>query len=516
MHLDTNQQLQLTVTDFLGESVAVLGIKGSGKSNTSAVIAEELSKASVPMAVVDIAGEYWGLKEKFNFIVVGKSPNVDLEASPEQGASIAEFSLRNGMSVILDISGFRKEQRFQFLEGFFEKLWEVAGELRKPYSILLEESHNYIPQQGDTPLTDVLVTIATEGRKRGLGIIMAGQRSARIDKDVLTQAGILILHGVRHPSDVGVYQDIIPKERKWTKAMAVSLETGQAIVVTNRNVDVVTFRAQETYHAGYTPGMEQIEPPTLQAIDKETIQQLKKLMTKTVEMPKEAAEVVALRKQVKALENERDEYHDRTLQLEEQVARQQIIIDTLSVIRVEVPPVTVQVAQSPDGEINVQTINTERIVAMERRQEQNVTFRPGAASQARDRDYAASADQRDLLRRKQAQNRQRGLFDRLTYDVSMEPAPSRAALLFLMDHPDKLWAMEDLEARLGYASGSIKLKPLIDRELIRRTGSRGYYRYRAGVVDALSILCPSHEVDDLVAEFMQAIVPKMLQAKAGA
>ena len=47
--------------------------------------------------------------------------------------------------------------------------------------------------------------IATEGRKRGLGIVMVGQRSARIDKDVLSQAGILMLHRVRHPADMGVY-----------------------------------------------------------------------------------------------------------------------------------------------------------------------------------------------------------------------------------------------------------------------------------------------------------------------
>jgi len=54
-------------------------------------------------------------------------------------------------------------------------------------------------------VSDVLVMIATEGRKRGLGIVMVGQRSARIDKDVLSQAGILMLHRVRHPADMGVY-----------------------------------------------------------------------------------------------------------------------------------------------------------------------------------------------------------------------------------------------------------------------------------------------------------------------
>jgi DNA helicase HerA-like ATPase len=55
--------LSLEVQAFVGRSVAVLGITGSGKTNTAAVLIEELLTQGLPMTIVDIEGEYWGLNQ---------------------------------------------------------------------------------------------------------------------------------------------------------------------------------------------------------------------------------------------------------------------------------------------------------------------------------------------------------------------------------------------------------------------------------------------------------------------
>ena len=70
---------------FAGKCAAILGIRGSGKTNTAAVIIEELLSAGYPMAIVDIDGEYWGLKEEFDVITVGASSHVDFRVSSAQG-----------------------------------------------------------------------------------------------------------------------------------------------------------------------------------------------------------------------------------------------------------------------------------------------------------------------------------------------------------------------------------------------------------------------------------------------
>jgi len=56
----------------------VIGASGSGKSYAVAVICEELCKAKVPFAILDTEGEYAGLKEKYEVILISEDPNADL------------------------------------------------------------------------------------------------------------------------------------------------------------------------------------------------------------------------------------------------------------------------------------------------------------------------------------------------------------------------------------------------------------------------------------------------------
>ncbi|MEI2773375.1 MAG: DUF87 domain-containing protein [Candidatus Competibacter sp.] len=258
MKIDEFALLPLKVEDFLGQSVAVLGIKGSGKSNTAAVLAEELLAANVPLCIVDVAGEYAGLKEKFEIFSIGCSlqpDTLDAKVSPERAAAAAKRSYERGVPVILDVSGYSRQAREIFLQEYMTAIWNLALTLRYPYVLFLEEAHNYIPQSGQTPLTAVLTDFACEGRKRGLGIISIGQRSARIDKNVLAQADILFLHRVRHPADMSVYYDLIPRERKKVQDMVARCKVGDAVVLFGEEVQRHTIRLRHTPHWGYTPSL---------------------------------------------------------------------------------------------------------------------------------------------------------------------------------------------------------------------------------------------------------------------
>lgn len=55
LHIDILNKLQLQTQELVGRSVAVLGITGSGKTNTAAVLIEELFLSGLPLTIVVLA-----------------------------------------------------------------------------------------------------------------------------------------------------------------------------------------------------------------------------------------------------------------------------------------------------------------------------------------------------------------------------------------------------------------------------------------------------------------------------
>lgn len=257
MNIDTHGLLKLNVDDVLGHMVAVLGMTGSGKSNTVAVLAEELLAQDVPVCVVDTAGEYYGLKEQFDIWEIGRARDtqrrVDAEISPTNAYHAAKTAYTNAASVILNVSGFVTRARDLFIASFMETIWDIAPHHRHPYVIILEEAHNYIPQRGRAATSEVFTRIATEGRKWGLVIIMSSQRSARLNKDVITQAGLAFLHQVRHPADLSVYYDLVPRTRAQVKDAVARLRTGEALVLHGPEMQRRLIRLRHTPHYGHSP-----------------------------------------------------------------------------------------------------------------------------------------------------------------------------------------------------------------------------------------------------------------------
>jgi hypothetical protein len=270
--------LSLETEAFVGRSVAVLGITGSGKTNTAAVLIEELLTQGLPMTIIDIEGEYWGLKQSYDLLIAGRSEHAELEIGPDNAAHLAKISVQRGISVILDLSDYTQDEQYDFLVAYFQSLWDVAGKERKPYQIILEEAHEWVPQGTRTPLKQLLSRIALRGRKRGLGIILMSQRSAKVEKDVLTQVPLLFLHKVVHPVDLKVYKELIPLPGTQVERMVGALQLGQAIIVFNQNVTPAHIRLRHTFHAGATPTLGETVEPELRRVDEKTLRELQALL----------------------------------------------------------------------------------------------------------------------------------------------------------------------------------------------------------------------------------------------
>ncbi|MFW3145413.1 MAG: ATP-binding protein [Thermoplasmatota archaeon] len=71
-----------------------------------------------------------------------------------------------------------------------------------PFMLIVEEAHNFCPQSGPGITSAILRTIASEGRKFGLGLTIVTQRPAKVDKNVLSQCGTQMILKVTNPNDL--------------------------------------------------------------------------------------------------------------------------------------------------------------------------------------------------------------------------------------------------------------------------------------------------------------------------
>ena len=100
---------------------------------------------------------------------------------------------------------------------FLQRLGETGGETARgsvPVVLVLEEAQNYIGQRRhseDESISRVVFErIAREGRKYGLGLVVASQRPSELSKTVLSQCSSFVVHRLQNPEDLRYFKDIVP------------------------------------------------------------------------------------------------------------------------------------------------------------------------------------------------------------------------------------------------------------------------------------------------------------------
>lgn len=480
LEIDVGGDIQLGLENFFGESVAVLGIKGSGKTNTSAVLIEELLAAHVPLTIVDIEDEYYGLKERFDLLIVGRSENADMDVPIGGAAALAAFSIGQGVSIILELSEHDEDDAHEFLLTYFEALFEAASKKRQPYMVVLEEAHEFIPQGIRTPLKKILNRIALRGRKRGLGTIMISQRSAKVEKDLLTQAGLVFLHTVAHPADMVVYQDILGLSKGETISRVSQLQRGQAIVKHYGEINTVQVRRRHTFHAGATPGLDASAAPALRKIDDAMLAELKKL-TEKHSVGRGQNQVDVLLRQLRETQNTITEQEETIRQLQEQVE----IYRKLEVQWTQ--PVVVGV----DEKMAVR--------AAKNGTENHVQTMP-----------ATNDEYRTELALKRAIARQRRLFERVLFKVkNMKNRELQLQVLqFLHERAGFEFDLNEIARRLGYMPSTLHGKPpspLVELGFVRRVKNGKFSHYTDNLDFELGQNFPDLDVEDLKAEIFSLV-----------
>jgi DNA helicase HerA-like ATPase len=102
----------------------------------------------------------------------------------------------------------------EFLQRMAETSVSTAGRGALPVVLVLEEAQNYIPEtrgSDDEMISKrVFERIAREGRKHGLGLVVASQRPCELSRTVMAQCSSFLVHRLQNPEDLRYFREVVP------------------------------------------------------------------------------------------------------------------------------------------------------------------------------------------------------------------------------------------------------------------------------------------------------------------
>jgi DNA helicase HerA-like ATPase len=116
-----------------------------------------------------------------------------------------EELVKEGKASIIDMKGAEPKLQQLIVYRLCKEIFEgrKMGKI-PPFMLVIEEAHNFCPERGfgQAVSSNILRTIASEGRKFGLGLLVISQRPARVDKNVISQCNTQIILKVTNPNDI--------------------------------------------------------------------------------------------------------------------------------------------------------------------------------------------------------------------------------------------------------------------------------------------------------------------------
>ena len=243
-----------------------LAKRGAGKTYASAVLAEEMLKAGIPIVVIDGMGIWWGLRVGKNGegpglpIVVFGGEHGDLPLVAEKAKQIARAIVQANISAVIDLTTLSKAQSRRIVSEFLDELYQLN---RVERHVFIEETDLWAPQRTIGPEQATCLgsvdNFVRRGGNHNLGCSMITQRSAVLNKDILTQSDCLVVLRTLAPQDKKAIQAWVEEQtdedrrklKQWYDSLK-ELKNGEAWVWHPEKSTIykrIMFRERETFHA---------------------------------------------------------------------------------------------------------------------------------------------------------------------------------------------------------------------------------------------------------------------------
>lgn len=144
-----------------------------------------------------------------------------------------EDVLRPFYTSILDLSGLNDASQDYIVYKVLSEIVELRmrNEFPWPVFVFVEEAHRFVPKDRKTRSSEIIRTIAAEGRKFGVFLTLVTQRPSKINQDALSQCNSQIILRITNPKDQQAVQNASEQLGVSLMQDLPGLNVGEAIIV---------------------------------------------------------------------------------------------------------------------------------------------------------------------------------------------------------------------------------------------------------------------------------------------
>jgi len=184
MNQTINIGIPIDLQKLLDTRLLIQAGSGGGKSYLLRKLIESIGK-NVQQIILDPEGEFVTLREKFDFVLIGKGGDIPLNL--KYAETLAHKLLENNLSAIVDLYELKHYERILFVKRFLDAIVNAPKELWHPCFVHIDEAHIFCPESSKSESMSAVIDICTRGRKRGFAAILATQRLSKLHKDAAAE-----------------------------------------------------------------------------------------------------------------------------------------------------------------------------------------------------------------------------------------------------------------------------------------------------------------------------------------
>jgi uncharacterized protein DUF87 len=222
-------ELTIDAQTCLEDRLYIGAMSGAGKTHLVRLFVESVAE-QIPTIIFDPKSEYATLREKFDFVLVGRQGEVS--ADVRTAARLARQVIEKRLNVIVDLPSVGSRQMQQdYIKAFLDAMENLPQKLWGPTFVVIDEVHRFCPQKESPSSKSSIITLIDSGRVKGFCAVIASQRQAKVAADARSECANVLQGRVTFPVELRAVSDLLGLSGKGDWNEVKKLRTGEFFAI---------------------------------------------------------------------------------------------------------------------------------------------------------------------------------------------------------------------------------------------------------------------------------------------